>query len=423
MGRRNIRSCVIAGLLSVATAQFLQAGYKVESIRADQFPPLSRSGQPSEVSKPAATTVPVKSYDVSLQDATANEIVTKCAAMLSLSIVIDESLQKAQSGGPTIVYDLFIRADNIDEALDQMGRSLRMTVSKRGEGYRVGSYGPIGLDTSRRETAPRNIPADEGPTPNARVESVRVTRSLAKNQQAGNRTYLAISYWPGPAGVIGETTVSVKEAIDEQGRDIRLVGAVSLYTDATQLRFGRAAVPAVIQTPSPRSKQIKTLSAVVKAMVPTKYDRLTIDAFDDKPIACIFGGLQFKIGPLQSDPQGWRLPVIYNPMPVVPTTGNQRAFKPVEESAALMDIQDANGTKLRIVRDGTGSGSAQGWAYSYIITRGPEPRDPDFVNRATTVPAEQAGKDASKPVSMVWHVITQTALIEIPVTENNLRIP
>ncbi len=412
------------------------AGYRVERVTAEQMPapkpPEPRFVAP-EVEKPKTFDKPVK---LSLRDVTLDE--ARVAACKSLSITLsarrNPGMPDAATSGPPIVYDLDIDATELDQALDQLGRSLKMAVYRNGQDYTLSATDNPGYANARRPVVPQNPVEnpDQGP-PSARIESSKIFRMIPAldGKQPIERASLQLSVWPGDQGTIGGTEFEVMKAIDEQGRDllIREVPGRDSRFMMRDLQTRRHPATVNVRSLTPPSKKIATFLAKMIVRPPKAYDRLVVDAFDDKPIEVTMGRMPLELSPPVLTPQGWQLTLRVDKDMQIERGPTSPMFQPDSPDIERMDFRSADGKRMVARSTGASRTVGQWWEMTIIVRPADAPRrvmPPVMTTKPATIPAVEAGPAAPafpQPVSLTWDVVAEIREVVVPVEAKDIPLP
>jgi hypothetical protein len=423
----RILGVLVVGLLGASAL----AGHRVERVPVEQMPapkpPEPRVVAPG-VEKPKAFDKAVK---LSLRDVTLEE--ARVAACKALSITLtarrNPGMPDVATSGPPIVYDLDIDATELDQALDQLGRSLKMAVYRNGQDYTLSATDSPGFANARRSVVPENPVEnpDQGP-PSARIEGTQIYRyiPIRQGQQNLDSASVQISLWPGDRGSMGRMEVRVLEAVDEQDRSLVSEPEGMNRNPFVQrdLRLGRQLISARIQMLNPASTKIARLRAEAILNVPKSYDRLIVEGFDDKPINATMGGMPLQLTPPELTPQGWRIGLRVDRTANEDQGKSAPLFRPNYEEIRRMVFLTADGKPLIAEPAGGGKAIDNWWETQIIVRPANTPRRPGMPRVPATAP--DVGPEAPafpKPASLTWDAVAETRQVVVPVEARDIPLP
>ncbi len=414
---QRILLAVVVGMSAVA----VRAEHRLEVVPANQFRPATVDASVLSESQPAKPVA--MSFKLSLTNATREEIIAAATKLLGVSIQAADPRQSNSrpSDGPPIVFDLAIDATTLEDGLDQLGKSLQIGVTRNGETYQLTPMVPIGYRNAQsgRSADGRGV-EDRGP-PSSRIEAVRASRLLPARPGVPDSTTVAVSIWPGDAGMLGSPDFIVHEAIDEQGRDlISPPRQGPVFGGDRSLRNDRRPHSATLKSLQPASQTLSIFRATARLSVPKSYDRLTITAFDDKPIACTLGRSKVELGPLEETHRGWRLRVRVNHEQYDDNQSKLPTVRLDHDELQAIDARNASGERLRVHSDG-GTRVGEWWEMGLVFA---SPIDRVTRRFSTTAPVPTTRPAGfPKPVSLIWHVVRELESVDVPVVGTNMVIP
>lgn len=399
MKLRMIVLCMFSLMPALALAEV-----KTEIVPAAQ---LERQGEAAQLAKPVK---------LSLTDTSPTDAVAAFVKETGIALTFDNA--ERQASGPVITYDVAIDAATLDDALDQLGQSLRLGIYRQSEkAFRISPNYDVGFNERRN-----NFGQDmEGGT-KARITGIRTMRIAGQTTYSpGQEFTVSIVVAARDVMLTGQPEVKLIEAIDEQGRKLEQAKPSStMFFGGSNLQRLRSTLSVSLQLsrPEPDPAQIKSLKGEVVLKNVKSFSKTTVTELD-KQVEITLDGVKLTVGPLAKSGDAWRLPVKTPPgKPEARGNMYQRLNFLFNESA---QATGEAGERLRINSGGSSSSPEGDEMFLQFFSDGSN--RPASTQPATQPATRPARPDGIKPVKVTWSVPNEVEVISIPFEAANLIVP